>query len=391
MWIERDGAAALIRAADHFPAVLLTGPRQVGKTSLLRHCFSDATYVSFDEIALARQAETQPDAFFAGRAEPLLLDEIQYVPTLFRELKVRIDRQRRPGRFLMTGSQSFALMQGVSESLAGRCGVLELSSLSWQEAHRARREAEDLDFLVAGGYPELHAGGALGPAEFYPSYVATYLERDVRNLKQVGDLRDFDRFLRAAAVRTAQILSFADLARDVGIAPNTAKAWLSVLQASGQVLVLEPYHRSLGKRLTKSPKLYFADAGLACHLLGIRDRATLLASPLAGALWETFVIGQIVRTFQARGERPPIWFWRTPRGEEVDLLIEHGARFVAVECKLTERPDAADARGLAALAAFYGPQAVERAYVACRTRHSHGLGGPHPATAISVDELIGEL
>jgi hypothetical protein len=227
------------------------------------------------------------------------------------------------------------------------------------------------------------------PSDFYGSYVATYLERDVRNLKQVGNLRDFDRFLRAAALRTGQVLSFSDLARDVGVAPNTAKAWLSVLQASGQVFLLEPYHRSLGRRLTKSPKLYFADTGLACHLLGIRDRAALLASPLAGALWETFVLGHVVRVFQARRERPPIWFWRTPRGDEVDLLIEHGGRFTAVECKLTERPDAAAARGFAALAAFYGPRSVERALVACRTPHGHRIGPD--VTALPLRSLLDEI
>ncbi|MBN1770632.1 MAG: ATP-binding protein [Deltaproteobacteria bacterium] len=391
MWIERDWADALTTFARRFPAVLVTGPRQVGKTSLLRRCFPDANYVSFDEATLARQAETQPDTFFADRPEPLVLDEVQYVPALFRELKVRIDRARRPGRFLMTGSQSLPLMQSVSESLAGRCGILEMSSLSWREARAAHPRLGDLDFLATGGFPELHAGGPLTAADFYPSYVATYLERDVRNLKQVGSLRDFDRFLRAAALRTGQLLSFSDLARDVGIAPNTAKAWLSVLQATGQVLLVEPYHRSLGRRLVKSPKLYFADAGLAGHLLGIRDRATLLASPLAGALWETFVVGQVVRTHQVRRERPPIWFWRTPRGDEVDLLIEHGGRFVAVECKLTERPDDAATRGIRALAAFYGPRTLERAFVACRVPHAHRLGPDGIAAAVSVDGLVAEL
>lgn len=388
MWIEREWAAALAALVRRFAAVLLTGPRQVGKTSLLRHSFPDAEYLSLDEVALARQAETQPEAFFAERSEPLLLDEIQYAPALFRELKLRIDRARRPGRFVLTGSQSLALMQNVSESLAGRCAILEMGSLSWREAHAARPGLADLDFLLAGGFPELHAGGPLTPADFYGSYVATYLERDVRNLKQVGSLRDFDRFLRACALRTGQLLSFADLARDVGIAPNTAKAWLSVLQASGQVLLLEPYHRSLGRRLTKSPKLYFADTGLACHLLGLHDRRAWSASPLAGALWETFVVGQVVRTFQVRRERPPLWFWRTPGGDEVDLLVERGGRFVAIECKLTERPDESDTRGFAALARFYGPRAVDRAFIACRTPLLHDVGSRGGATAIPVLPLL---
>jgi predicted AAA+ superfamily ATPase len=391
MWIEREWAPAVTALAQAFPAVLVTGPRQVGKTALLRHDYPRHDYVSFDDPARARQAETQPASFFDSLTEPAILDEVQYVPSLFRPLKQRIDRDRRPGRFLLTGSQTFALMEKVAESLAGRVGILEMSSLAYREARAASPDLADLDFLVRGGYPELYAGAALNAGDFYPSYLATYLERDVRNVRSVGDLRDFDRFLRAAALRSGQLLSYSDLARDVGVAPNTAKAWISVLQTSGQILLLEPYHRSLGKRLTKSPKLYFLDTGVACHLIGIDSPAALLRSPLAGALWETFVVGQVVRHFQVARTRPPLWFWRTAQGEEVDLLVERGGRFIAIECKLTETPDRRDARAFGALAAFYGPPAIERALIACRTPHAHIVEGDPRPRAVGPLDLVSAL
>jgi uncharacterized protein len=391
MWIAREWGPAVAALAKSFPAVLVTGPRQVGKTALLRHQYPKHEYLTFDDPALARQAETQPEQLFADLREPVILDEIQYVPALFRPLKKRIDADRRPGRFLLTGSQTFALMQNVTESLAGRCGVLEMSSLAFSEARAAEPRLSDLEMLVRGGYPQLHTGDFERIGDFYASYLGTYLERDVRNVRGVGDLRDFDRFLRAAALRTGQLLSYAELARDVGVAPNTAKSWLSVLEISGQIHLLEPYHRSLGKRLVKAPKLYFMDTGLACYLCGIDDLKTLLRSPLAGALWETFVVGQIIRRFQVARERPPIWFWRTGTGDEVDLIIERGGRFTAVECKLTEAPGRADARGFAALAAFYGPETLDAAFIACRTSRPHLVDDPSRARAIGVLDLVGAL
>jgi uncharacterized protein len=391
MWIERDWSAAVAALARAFPAVLLTGPRQVGKTSLLRHQYPNVPYVTFDDPALGRQAESQPDAFFAANPTPVILDEVQYVPSLFRQLKKVIDRDRRPGRFLLTGSQTFALIENVSESLAGRCGVIEMSSLSFAELHRDKARRHDLDALVTGGFPALYTGAFDRVSDFYSSYISTYLERDVRNMRDVGSLRDFDRFMRATALRTGQILSYSDLARDVGVAPNTARSWISVLVASGLVYLLEPYHRNVGKRLVKSPKIYFLDSGLACHLVGIDSRATLLASPLAGAFWETFVVGQVIRHFQTARSRPSLWFWRTSSGEEVDIVLERGGRFIVVECKLTETPRPDATKGIGAFAAQYGMRSVERAYLACRTPHRHSIDGDPSAEAVSVLELVAAL
>jgi predicted AAA+ superfamily ATPase len=391
MWIERDWASALQRLSGTFPAVILAGPRQVGKTSLLRREFPSYTYVSFDDPAAARQAETEPATFLSSLDEPVLFDEVQYVPHLFRHLKLRIDENRRPGRYIMTGSQTFELMQNVSESLAGRCAILEMNTLSFREIQRAFPHLLDLEFLVQGGFPELYSGSAVRAADWYAAYLATYLERDVRNLRQVGDLRDFDRFLRATAARTGQMLSYAELARDVGIAPNTAKAWVSVLRASGQIYLLEPYYRSTGKRLTKSPKLYFADTGLACYLQGIQDMKMLRAAPSMGALWESFVVGQVMRHFQVESRRPPVWFWRTAHGQEVDLLIERGGRFIAVECKTSENPGNEAVRGFRHFLDSYGEDAIEIGYVASRVSRPYLIQENPPIRAVSISELSAVL
>jgi uncharacterized protein len=370
MWIDRQYAASIERILKGFPALLLTGPRQVGKTSLLKHLYPQHQYVSFDHPAMAQKAEGNPDAFFESLKEPVILDEIQYVPTLFRYLKNVIDNNRKAGRFILTGSQSFPLMQEVSESLAGRCGILEMHSLSFDEIKSHDESFSEKKYLIRGGFPELYKSNIQDSEDWYGAYLATYLERDVRNIRNVGDLRNFERLLRAVAARTGQVLSYADLARDVGVAPNTAKQWISVLQASGQIFLLEPYYRNMGKRLVKSPKLYVIDTGLACSLVGIQSWEDFVRSPMAGNLWETFIIGEVIRSFHSKGKKPPLWFWQTNYGDEVDLLIEKGGRFVAIECKMTETPKPEHFKGLKVFQNAYGEDAIERSYLACRSKTS---------------------
>jgi predicted AAA+ superfamily ATPase len=376
MWIERQISESLRRAAATFPVVVLVGPRQVGKTSLLERAFPDLECVSLDLPSVAEMAETLPDRFLAEHPPPVLIDEVQYAPGLFRHLKARVEAERgRNGMFLLTGSQNFVLMERVSDSLAGRAAVLPFLGLSggeWGASPPLRDRFGWHDFVWRGGYPGLWATPDVPPERdrWYQGYVATYLERDVRNLLRVGSLRDFDRFLRACAFRTAQILNLSDLGRDVGISPSTAREWLGVLQASNQVVLLEPYHRSLGKRLVKSPKLYFTDTGLASYLLGFQSPAGLWNGPLAGAMWENHVVGQWIRWRDWLRPSASLWFWQDRSGAEVDLVIDLDTRLVAIECRRTERPGPADAKGIRKMRDFYGREAVAGAYIACTASSS---------------------
>lgn len=390
--IARYHSAGLKAALEQFPAVVLTGARQVGKTTLARWLWPEATYVTLDYPALAAQAQHTPDAFLRTYPEPVILDEVQYAPDILRHLKILIDQDRRPGRFLLTGSQSFGLMAGVSESLAGRAAIFSLPSLSLGEVHQAPGTADADAFLWRGGFPELWQRPDLDRDMWMGSYVATYLERDVRQILNIGDLRDFDRFLRATAFRAGQLLSFAELARDVGIAPNTAKRWLSVLEASHQVFLLEPYHRQRTKRLVKTPKVYFADTGLLCFLLGFRQATDLATHPIWGHVWENFVIAEIRKRLLASGHPPPCWFWRTASGDEVDLLIEIGPEtFIAVECKASERVTAGHLRGIRRLTEEYGPRAVSSARIVCRSEQPFPIGGIVPARALPLGGRDGML
>jgi predicted AAA+ superfamily ATPase len=373
MWIERKYEKTLKNLCRQFPVVVLTGARQVGKTALVQRVFPHHSYVSLDLPALSERAEHSPSDFLAAYKEPAIIDEVQYAPSLFRHLKGVIDQRKAPGRFILTGSQNFSLMQGVSESLAGRCGILNMLNLSFREL-KETIETTDFDaYFFKGGFPELYEKPGIEPRYWYPAYLATYLERDVRNISNIGNLRDFNRFLRAAATRTGQILSYSELARDVGIAPNTAKSWISVLQASGQIQLIEPYHRNLGKRLIKSPKLYMCDTGLALFLMGFENPEEVTHHPVFGALWETHVVMQVVRHYFSQGRQLPIWYWRTAHGAEVDLLIEKGGQFIAIEVKVAEYPDEKALKGIHELQKFYGEQSLISGYIASRTPKAYPI------------------
>jgi predicted AAA+ superfamily ATPase len=384
MWIGRKYESTLKRLFEQFPITVITGARQVGKTSLVRKVFPDFSYVSLDVPSIAEQAEQNPATFLTSYQEPLIIDEVQYAPSLLRSLKVIVDKEKKPGRFVLTGSQNFLLMQGISESLAGRCGLLNMLNLSSSELRQHDESYNENKYLYKGGYPELYARPEIESHFWYAAYLATYLERDVRNILNVGSLRDFDRFLRAVAIRTAQILSYSELARDVGIAPNTGKQWISVLQASGQIFLLEPYHKNLGKRLIKSPKLYMCDTGLALFLMGFENWESVLRHPVVGAIWETHVIMQVVKHYFSQGKALPLWFWRTVYGSEVDLLIERGGRFIAIEAKFTETPDSSSLKGIRDLEKFYGSESIISGLVASRT------GNPYPLE-VNVQAVPGSL
>jgi hypothetical protein len=372
--IPRISQRNLTAAWAQFPVVVLTGARQVGKTTLARAFLPEADYVTLDDPAEAAVARLNPSDLLGTRSTPLILDEIQYAPNLFRELKIRVDRNRVPGQYLVTGSQSFELMAGVSESLAGRAAILTLPALSLREIPGTKDLGAIEAFLWRGSYPQLWQQPDLDRTLWLGSYLATYLERDVRNLLNVGSLRDFDRFLRGCALRAGQILSYAELARDVGISPHTAKSWISVLEASQQIFLLEPYHRARTKRLVKSPKLYFCDTGMLSYLMGFTQASELPRHALYGAVWENAVVAEIRKSFLVNGLRAPISFWRTSAGDEIDLLIEKAPeRFVVVECKTAAHVDASALRALRSLHSEYGAGSVAKAFVVCRTRRAYPL------------------
>lgn len=339
MWIPRLIEPILQERMKTRPVVVLTGARQTGKTSLVRRLFPDCAYVSLDLPSEAEQAEHEPVRFLERHPAPLIVDEVQYAPQLLRHLKRVVESRRAtPGQFLLTGSQPFQVMAGVTESLAGRADVLQLDVLSYAEIVRVLPETSVEDAVVRGGFPELYEKPELDARGFHQSYVATYLERDLRTQLQVGSLRDFERFLRAAALRTSGLLNRAELARDVGISPATAGQWLSVLERSGVVTLLEPWFSNRTKSLVKTPKLHFRDTGLCAFLMGIVTRDDLTNSPLAGSLWESMVCGELGRLTQTGAAPWHLAFWRD-RTKEADFLLHRAGHFRLADAKWSEHPD----------------------------------------------------
>jgi len=331
--IQRQARATLERLATGYPLVAITGPRQSGKTTLARAAFAGKPYVSLEDLDERTAAEHDPRGFLARFPDGAVLDEVQRAPALFSYLQTRVDEDRRSGLFILTGSQQFGLLSSVTQTLAGRVAMLPLLPFSLGELQAARKVPRSVEALLFQGlYPPIYDRG-LEAGIWYGNYVGTYVERDVRQMVNVRDLSTFQRFVRMCAARTAQLVNLSSLALDCGISHNTASAWLSVLEASYILHLLQPYHRNFGKRLVKTPKLYFHDTGLAAWLLGIQHAGQLATHPQRGALFETWVVAELLKARFNQGLASNLYFWRDRSGHEVDVLIERGDALVPVEIK----------------------------------------------------------
>ncbi len=356
--IKRFLETYLLRDARHYPVLTLTGPRQSGKTTLARAAFASHRYVSLEQVDQRRFAREDPLGFLAHFHGPVIIDEVQHVPDLLSYIQGAVDEDPSPGRFVLTGSHNFLLMSRVSQTLAGRCGILNLLPFSRAELEGQGQAEPDSpkalfgnrrthlhlwQTLRTGFYPRIH-DRRIPPEVWLPDYIQTYIERDVRSLSNIGNLDLFERFLALCAGRAAQLLSYANLASDCGVSVDTARRWVSVLKTSFIVFLLPPHHRNFNKRVVKSPKLYFYDTGLLCQLLGIRETSQIVSHPLRGPIFENHVVAEVAKAYLHHRRTPPIFFWRDRTGHEIDLLIEEGNLLHPVEIKSgnTMSPDMLD-------------------------------------------------
>jgi hypothetical protein len=331
--IRRALETRLKAVVREFPVVTLTGPRQSGKTTLVRHAFPKTAYVSLEDPDRRAFAESDPRGFLASHPRTLILDEAQRVPELFSYIQTRVDEVGRPGQYILTGSQNFLLHEKISQSLAGRVAILKLLPLSFEELGRGLAGMRGYEPLILKGfYPRLW-DKPVRPTDWYGAYLQTYVERDVRLIKNITDLSSFQHFVRLLAGRCGQILNLSSLAVDAGISHNTARAWIGLLEASYIVFLLRPFHKSYRKRLVKAPKLYFYDSGLTAYLLGLRDRVQVDTHFMKGALFEGLILTEFQKYFFNRGIEPRIYYWRDKTGHEVDGLIESPGGPIPVEMK----------------------------------------------------------
>lgn len=373
MYVKRTIEDFVKSGQDQFPVLLVTGARQVGKTTFLQHIMTpERSYVTLDDPLLLTLAMEEPGIFFQRFTPPLLIDEIQYAPGLLPYIKMEVDRKQLPNPYWLTGSQHFHLMKGVSESLAGRVGIIRLLGLSRREMKGEGGSSDAflptpegiLNRLESGGrltlrelyrliwrgsFPAIALNDGMDRDMFYGSYVQTYLQRDIRDLSRVGDERAFMRFLRAAAARTGQILNMAELARDADVAPNTAKNWLSILETSGIIYLLEPYHTNVTKRLLKTPKLYLLDTGLCSYLTEWSSPETLEAGAMSGPILETWIVAELLKSYWHNGRRAPFYYYRDKDKKEIDLLIVQDGKIYPLEFRKSASPRKEDVRHFKAL------------------------------------------
>lgn len=372
MYIKRHAEKTVQELARMFGAVLVAGPRQVGKTTMLQKITSNIGYATLDDPILRASAEEESGTFFKDNPPPVFVDEIQKAPMLFEQIKLYLDRERKKGQFFMCGSQQFKMMKGVSESLAGRIGLVTLLGFSLREAYgiecdtpfipteeyfsERREQLADISYddvwnrIHRGSMPELYDNPDFNWQMFYGAYVRTYIERDVRELSEIGDTVKFTKFMVAAAASTGQLLNLSSLARDVGISQPTAERWLSILVASNIVYLLQPYSNNITKRAIKTPKLYFLDTGLAAYLTKWNTPEVLKSGAMAGAFFESFVVSEIIKSYYNKGVlEPPLYFYRDRDMNEIDLLIEENGTMHPIEMKKHADPQKRDVQAFSVL------------------------------------------
>ncbi len=372
MYIKRHAEQTVDKLAKMFGAILVAGPRQVGKTTMLQNITQNLNYAALDDLVVRASAQEESGTFFKDNPPPVFVDEIQKAPELFTQIKIILDRDHKKGQFFMCGSQQFQMMKGVSESLSGRIGLVTLLGFSLRETHHidfdvpflptdeyftARKgQLTDISYnevwhaIHRGSMPELFDNHDYDWQMFYGAYVRTYIERDVRDLTEIGDTVKFTRFMTAAAASTGQLLNLSSLARDVGISQPTAERWLSILVASNIVYLLQPYSNNITKRAIKTPKLYFLDTGLAAYLTRWNTPDVLKNGAMAGAFFESFVISEIIKSYYNKGIlEPPLYFYRDKDMNEIDLLIEEGGTLYPLEMKKHADPQKKDVEAFAVL------------------------------------------
>lgn len=395
MYIARHIEKTIEKSFAAFPAVLITGPRQVGKSTLLLNRFKNIPNITLDNPLQLLSLNQDPVEFFKLHGSPLILDEVQRAPECFSVLKYMIDSDRRAGMYILTGSQKYALMKGVSESLAGRIGMIDMLGLSQREINEDPFDRPFLptsDYLFErhpkmapsiqnlwerihrGSMPELYANENMDWEQYYAAYVDTYIDRDVRQLGSVGDTLAFTQFMTALASRTGELLNAASLARDVGVDGKTVKRWLSILQASNIIYLLQPFSLNINKRIIKTPKVYFTDTGLVCYLCRWLTPETLANGAMAGSLYETFIVSEILKSYYNAGREPDLYFFRNTDGQEVDLLFYRDGKLYPVEIKKTSSPNVKDAKHFGTLSTFFPSLEVSEGGIICNADDLLPLG-----------------
>ena len=361
MYIKRTLENVIIETSQHFKVLLVTGARQVGKSTLLKMCDSNRNYVTLDNPNIREMALKEPELFLDRYSPPVIIDEIQYAPNLLSYIKIRVDNSNDNGGYWLTGSQQFNMMKNVSESLAGRVGIINLMGFSLSELlHKTSQESflPVLDYIECarkntksynlkdlyqiiwrGSYPAVIADKDINWETFYSSYLQTYLERDIRDLTAVSNEMTFLTFIKVVASRTGQMINYSDIANEVGVSVPTVKSWLSLLVSSGIVYMLQPYFNNINKRLVKTPKVYFADTGLCSYLTGWNSAEVLETGAMSGAIFETFVVTEIIKSYKHNGKTPKIYYYRDRDKREIDVIIEQNGKLYPVEIKKTANPD----------------------------------------------------